>query len=279
MVDFVRTTFRVSIRRACKAVPAPRSTYHYRSRRPEQAVLRKRIREFAQMRIRYGYRRIWILLRQEGWPINVKRVHRLYKLEGLAMRHKPPRRRVATNVRDERSAATGPNQIWAMDWMYDQLFDGRRIWVLIPTLVDQHPCAQSRSPMDMMRQGWSVRSYEEANSGQRSVRVLSPNTYSGDQHARCSSHVPSTNRYPCRSWRNLRLFGTEPVEVADHVAIAWRWREIVKARDCRRQRGGAADLLGRAERKGTGTHRAKLPSHRHLGGWARWLLDPPCPAG
>ena len=78
MVDFVRTIFRVSIRRACKAVPAPRSTYHYRSRRPEQAVLRKRIREFAQMRIRYGYRRIWVLLRQEGWPINVKRVHRLY---------------------------------------------------------------------------------------------------------------------------------------------------------------------------------------------------------
>ena len=134
MVDFVRTTFRVSIRRACKAVPAPRSTYHYRSRRPEQAVLRKRIREFAQMRLRYGYRRIWILLRQEGWPINVKRVHRLYKLEGLAMRHKPPRRRVATNVRDERSAATGPNQIWEIDSMYDQLFDGRRIWVL--TVVD-----------------------------------------------------------------------------------------------------------------------------------------------
>jgi transposase InsO family protein len=61
-------------------------------------------------------------------------VHRLYKLEGLAQRHKPPRRRVATNVRDKRSAATGPNQIWAMDWMYDQFFDGRRIWVL--TVVD-----------------------------------------------------------------------------------------------------------------------------------------------
>ncbi|WP_371823146.1 MULTISPECIES: IS3 family transposase [Microvirga] len=83
IVDFVRTVFRVSIRRACRAVPAPRSTYHYRSRRPQQAALRKRIRGVAEARVRYGYRRIWIVLRREGWPINAKRVYRLYKLEGL----------------------------------------------------------------------------------------------------------------------------------------------------------------------------------------------------
>jgi hypothetical protein len=64
MVDFVRAAFRVSVRRACRAVPAPRSTYHYRSRRPEQAVLRRRIREIAATRVRYGYRRIWVLLRR-----------------------------------------------------------------------------------------------------------------------------------------------------------------------------------------------------------------------
>jgi putative transposase len=86
------------------------------------------------MRVRYGYRRICILLRREGWAVNAKRVYRLYKLEGLTMRHKPPRRRVAAMVRDDRRPATGPNQVWAMDWMYDQLFDGRRIWVL--TVVD-----------------------------------------------------------------------------------------------------------------------------------------------
>jgi putative transposase len=134
MVDFVRTVFRVSIRRACRAVPAPRSTYHYRSRRPEQAALKQRIREIAEARVRYGYRRIWIILRREGWPINAKRVYRLYKLEGLTMRHKPPRRRVAAKIREDRCPATAPNQIWAMDWMYDQLFDGRRIWVL--TMLD-----------------------------------------------------------------------------------------------------------------------------------------------
>ena len=134
MIDFVREAFQVSIRRACRAVPAPRATYHYRSRRPEQAPLRKRIREIAETRMRYGYRRIHVLLRREGWHVNVKRVRRLYNLEGLQMRYKPPRRRVMAKLRNDRSDATGPNQVWAMDWMYDETFDGRRLWVL--TVVD-----------------------------------------------------------------------------------------------------------------------------------------------
>jgi putative transposase len=134
MVEHVRGAFHVSIRRACRALPAPRSTYHYRSRRPEQAVLRKRIREIAEARPSFGYMRIHVLLRREGWPVNPKRVHRLYRLEGLQMRHKRARRRVMVARRDERTAADGPNGIWAMDWMHDELFDGRRLWVL--TVVD-----------------------------------------------------------------------------------------------------------------------------------------------
>lgn len=134
MINFIRTCFRISIRRACRAVPACRATYHYRSVRPDQAPLRKRIREIAETRARYGYRRIHIVLRREGWLVNVKRVRRLYCLEGLQMRHKPPRRRVTAKLRDDRSDAIAPNQVWAMDWMYDELFDGKRIWVL--TVVD-----------------------------------------------------------------------------------------------------------------------------------------------
>jgi putative transposase len=134
MIDFVRTCFRVSVRRACRAVPACRASYHYRSIRPDQAPLRKRIREIAETRARYGYRRVHVVLKREGWHVNVKRVRRLYNLEGLQMRHKPPRRRVTAKLRDDRSNATGPNQVWAMDWMYDELFDGKRIWVL--TVVD-----------------------------------------------------------------------------------------------------------------------------------------------
>jgi putative transposase len=117
MIDFVRSAFCISIRRACRVIPACRATYHYRSRRPEQGPLRRRIREIAETRMRYGYRRIAVMLRREGWRINVKRVHRLYRLEGLQMRHKPPRRRVMAKLRDDRSNASGPNQVWAMDWM------------------------------------------------------------------------------------------------------------------------------------------------------------------
>ena len=82
MIDFVRNAFRVSIRKACRAIPACRATYHCRSCRPEQAPLRKRIREIAETRMRYGYRRIHILLRREGWPVNVKRVHRCISWKG-----------------------------------------------------------------------------------------------------------------------------------------------------------------------------------------------------
>lgn len=111
MIDFVKTAFQVSIRRACRALPAPRSTYHYSSIRPPQEVLRKRIRELAETHVRYGYRRIHVLLCRDGWQVNIKRVRRLYNLEGLQMRLKPPRRRVMAKLRSDRSDATGPNQV------------------------------------------------------------------------------------------------------------------------------------------------------------------------
>jgi putative transposase len=79
MVDLVKTAFQISTRRACRAVPASRSTYSYRSIRPPQDVLRKRIREIAETHVRYGYRRVHILLKREGWRVNLKRIHRLYR--------------------------------------------------------------------------------------------------------------------------------------------------------------------------------------------------------
>jgi putative transposase len=69
MVDHVRTAWQVSIRRACQALPVDRSTYHYRSKRTGQAVLMKRIKEIAETRVRYGYRRIHVLLGREGWLV------------------------------------------------------------------------------------------------------------------------------------------------------------------------------------------------------------------
>lgn len=134
LVDHTRSTWQVSIRRACRALPVDRSTYHYRSRRPEQAGLRKRIKEIAETRVRYGYRRIHVLLRREGWDVNVKRVCRHYREMGLQLRNKTPKRRVKAKLRSDRKMALEANDIWAMDFVHDQLFDGTKIRAL--TIVD-----------------------------------------------------------------------------------------------------------------------------------------------
>jgi putative transposase len=120
----------VSIRRACSVLNFERSTYHYKSRRPSQAGLRKRIREIAETRVRYGYRRIHVLLEREGWQVNHKRVYRLYVEEGLQIRNKRPKRKVSAKLREDRKAPTAPNQVWAMDFLSDQLFDGSKLRIL-----------------------------------------------------------------------------------------------------------------------------------------------------
>lgn len=74
LVEHLRGAWQVSIRRAYRLLLFGGSTYHYRSRRPSQAALRKRIREIAEARVHYGYRRIHVLLRREGWTVNHKRV-------------------------------------------------------------------------------------------------------------------------------------------------------------------------------------------------------------
>jgi putative transposase len=134
LVEYLRTSYRISIRRACGALRFDRSTYHYRHRRPEQASLRKRIRELSEARVRYGYRRIHVLLRREGWSVNHKRTRRLYREEGLQLRRKTPKRKVSAKRREDRVVATAANDCWSMDFLSDQLFDGRKIRVL--TIVD-----------------------------------------------------------------------------------------------------------------------------------------------
>ena len=131
---YLRNAYRVSVRRACQVLSLQRSSYYYESRRCEQAALRQRIKEIARTRIHYGYRRIHVLLQREGWWVNAKRVYRLYRLERLQMRHKPPRRRVMPKLREDRQPVSSPNECWSMDWMVDETYDGRRIWIL--TIVD-----------------------------------------------------------------------------------------------------------------------------------------------
>jgi putative transposase len=77
---------------------------------------------------------VHVLLRREGWDVNPKRIYRLYKMMGLQLRNKVPKRRVKAKLRDDRTVATSTNQIWAMDFVHDQLATGRKIRIL--TIVD-----------------------------------------------------------------------------------------------------------------------------------------------
>ncbi len=84
--------------------------------------------------MRYGYRRVHVLLRRDGWAVNAKRIYRLYRELGLQLRNKTPKRRVKAKLRDDRRQATRSNETWAMDFVHDQLATGRKLRVL--TIVD-----------------------------------------------------------------------------------------------------------------------------------------------
>jgi putative transposase len=119
----------VSERRACRIVGADRSTTRYRSRRPDDAALRARLRALAAERRRFGYRRLHILLRREGFLMNRKKTQRLYREEGLTVRRRKGRKR-ALGARIARTLATFPNQRWSLDFVHDQFADGRRFRIL-----------------------------------------------------------------------------------------------------------------------------------------------------
>jgi putative transposase len=110
------------------------STYHYKSRRHDQAGIEARIKDICATRVRYGYRRVHVVLRREGWSVNAKKVYRIYNELGLQLRNKTPKRRVKARLRDDRQPATQPNETWAMDFVHDQLATGKKIRVL--TVVD-----------------------------------------------------------------------------------------------------------------------------------------------
>jgi len=124
----------VSIRVACGVIGFYRSTFHYQSRRTDQAAVAKRIKEICETRVRYGYRRVHVLLDREGWGINVKKVYRIYKELGMQLRHKTPKRGMKAKLRDDRAEAVGPNDVWAMDFVHDQLATGKSLRIL--TVVD-----------------------------------------------------------------------------------------------------------------------------------------------
>jgi putative transposase len=121
------------MRRACALAQINRATAYYRSCKKDRGELRVRLRDLATVRVSYGYRRLHVLLRREGWRVNHKLVYRIYKEEGLEVRTKTRRKRVSA-LRIVLPAPTRPNERWSMDFVSDSLHDGRRFRAL--TLVD-----------------------------------------------------------------------------------------------------------------------------------------------
>ena len=111
-----------------------RSGWYYKAHRREDRPVRQRIKEIAAARVRYGMWRIYTLLRREGFKDNHKRVHRIYKEEGLNLRSKRPKRKRSAAHRLERPELSNLHQCWSMDFVSDQLFDGRKFRAL--TVVD-----------------------------------------------------------------------------------------------------------------------------------------------
>ena len=124
----------LSERRACRYTGFARASQRYRAQRPPRAALRARLHTLALLRPRWGYRRLYRLLRREGTMVNRKLVQRVYREEGLSVRRRR-RKRVAV-VRVPIAAPTGPNERWSMDFVSDALADGRKIRAL--TIVDEY---------------------------------------------------------------------------------------------------------------------------------------------
>ncbi|PWC36539.1 hypothetical protein TSO352_05065 [Azospirillum sp. TSO35-2] len=128
-VAHARASHGVSERRACLVLGADRSTVRYRSRRPNDAAVRERLRELSRQRRRFGYRRLHLLLAREGHAMNQKKLRRLYREEKLQVRRRGGRKR-ALGTRAPLVLPQGPNQRWSLDFVADGFSDGRRFRIL-----------------------------------------------------------------------------------------------------------------------------------------------------
>lgn len=135
MVQYVQHQHALSQRRACRLIGLDRTTARYRPRRSTQTSLREQLRTLAHERPRFGYRRLAVLLRRTGQAVNHKRVYRLYRLEGLAVRRRQ-RKRIASTQRPVLTAPQHAGQEWSMDFTSDTLANGRHFRTL--NIVDTY---------------------------------------------------------------------------------------------------------------------------------------------
>ena len=128
-VAYLRAEHGLSERRACHIVGADRTMIRYRSQRAPDTMLRGRLRDLANERRRFGYRRLFVLLRREGEPSGINRIYRLYREEGLTVRKRKARRK-AVGTRAPVLVEARPNARWSLDFVHDQFANGQRFRVL-----------------------------------------------------------------------------------------------------------------------------------------------------
>jgi putative transposase len=138
-VGFVQAEFGLSQRRACSALGFPRSSCTYRGRRAEPSELVERPKALAARNARHGYRMLHLLLRREGFKVNHKRIYRLYRAEGLVVRRRH-RKRIVAALRAPLPRPSRPNERWAMDFVHDVTWGGRRFKVLVVIDVFTREC-------------------------------------------------------------------------------------------------------------------------------------------
>jgi len=134
LAEWAQQVHQMSQRRVAQLIPIERMTLRYEHHRDPQEALRIRLRELAGSRVRYGYRRLTVLLKREGWEVNAKRIYRIYTEEGLIVRTQKRKER-AQRQRVPLGQAVRPNQKWSMDFVAQRLPDGR--WIRVLTVVDQ----------------------------------------------------------------------------------------------------------------------------------------------
>ena len=135
MARWAQEAYRISERHAARLVALAISTLRYQSRKVFDEVLRRRLRELAGTHVRYGYRRLTVLLRREGWQVNAKRIYRLYREEELIVRTKQRRKLARRQRAMTTDLAVRANQCWSMDFVSDKLADWRSFRIL--TVIDQ----------------------------------------------------------------------------------------------------------------------------------------------
>ena len=241
-----------SQRRACALAGIDPRVYRRKPRRPLDKDLRERLRKLSAERRRFGYRRLHILLKREGWHVNWKKLYRIYREERLSVRKRGGRKR-AVGTRAPMAIPQGPNQRWSLDFMSDALADGRRLRIL--NVID-----------DFSRE---------------CLAAVVDTSLSGERVARELDRIAETRGYPCM------VVSDNGTELTSNAILKWQedrkveWHYIAPGKPM--QNGLVESFNGRMRDECLNEHLFDTLRHaRHL--IAAWRDDcnrnrPPCELG